>query len=273
MLRLLHVSDLHFGRHSVRAQVEGVERLIAEEKFNAIVISGDLTQRTRAREYAHARAFVEHADGHAPVMVVPGNHDTAWWTAPMGIGSVKAMHSRYRRYIAADLEPVMRIQGATIVGLNSAHGVRLFTMTARPRDISVVGALRPEQWDAAQALFAAAPAGDLKILVFHHNLLRGEISNRWGLSSRSRGITKAAATGADLVLCGHDHQVDVEGLNMNGRRMVVACASTLTTRVRGGGPGSINVIEVEDKTMQVNVMQWHPESKTFERMVWSRFTR
>jgi hypothetical protein len=60
---------------------------------------------------------------------------------------------------------------------------------------------------------------------------------------------------------------------MDGRRMVVACASTLTTRVRGGGPGSINVIEVEDKTMQVNVMQWHPETKKFERMVWSRFTR
>ena len=30
-LRLFHVSDLHFGRHSVAAQVEGVERLIATE--------------------------------------------------------------------------------------------------------------------------------------------------------------------------------------------------------------------------------------------------
>ena len=31
-LRLLHVSDLHFGRYSVAAQVEGVERLIATEQ-------------------------------------------------------------------------------------------------------------------------------------------------------------------------------------------------------------------------------------------------
>lgn len=273
MLRLLHVSDLHFGRHSVAEQVGGVERMIAEEPFSAIVISGDLTQRTRAREYAKARAFVELANGHAPVMVVPGNHDTAWWLAPMGIGSVPAMHQRYRRYIMDDLEPVMRLPGATIVGLNSAHGIQPFTLTMRPRDLSVVGALRREQWQRAQQFFADAPPGDAKVLVFHHNLLRGERSNRWGLSNRARGIDSAVATGADLVLCGHDHQVDVEAVNTSGRHMVVACASTLTTRVRGGGPGAINVIELDEKMIQVNVLQWESGSKAFKRTAWSRFTR
>lgn len=272
-LRLLHLSDLHFGRHSVAEQVEGLERMINAETFNAIVIAGDLTQRTRSREYARARRFVELADGRAPVMVVPGNHDTAWWTAPLGFGSVAAMHKRYRRYIMDDLEPVMRIPGATVVGLNSAHGIRAFTLTMRPRDLSVVGALKREQWERAKQVFAGAPPGDAKVLVFHHNLLRGEISNRWGLSSRAKGISSAQSTGADLVLCGHDHQVNVEAVNTSGRHMVVACASTLTTRVRGGGPGAVNVIDVDDKMIQVNVMQWHRESKSFERMVWSRFTR
>ncbi|HXE82053.1 MAG TPA: metallophosphoesterase, partial [Gemmatimonadales bacterium] len=65
-LRLLHVSDLHFGRHSVAEQVEGLERMINAETFSAIVIAGDLTQRTRSREYARARKFVELADGRAP---------------------------------------------------------------------------------------------------------------------------------------------------------------------------------------------------------------
>jgi len=75
-LRLLHVSDLHFGRSSVKAQVEGVERIVAEERFDAVVISGDLTQRTRRWEFDRARKFVEDARRHAPVLVVPGNHDT-----------------------------------------------------------------------------------------------------------------------------------------------------------------------------------------------------
>jgi 3',5'-cyclic AMP phosphodiesterase CpdA len=272
-LRLLHVSDLHFGRSSVAAQVEGVERLIAEEALDAIVISGDLSQRTRTWEFERAGAFIKKAEARAPVMVVPGNHDTAWWTAPLGVGSVDAMYTRYRKYVREDLEPVIRIPGATIVGLNSSHGIRPFTLTARPRDLSVVGALRKAQWAKAQQTFAAAPAGDAKVLVFHHNLLRGDLSNRWGLSNRAGGITSALGTGADLVLCGHDHQPDVEGLDGGGRRMVVACASTLTTRVRGGGPGAINAIEIDEKTIQVNVLQWSEEQKEFTRVMWMRYTR
>lgn len=272
-LRLLHVSDLHFGRSSVAAQVEGVQRVYSSERFDAIVISGDLSQRTRTRELEQAREFVKDAGSHAPVLVVPGNHDTAWWTAPMGIGSVPAMYTRYRQHVSEELEPVLRIPGATIVGLNSAHGIRPFTLTARPRDLSVVGALRAAQWEKAKREFGGGEAGALKVLVFHHNLLRGELSRRWGLSSRARGIASAIATGADLVLCGHDHQTRIEGLNVNGHRMVVACASTLTTRVRGGGPGAINLIDVDEKTIQVNVLQWSDEAKSFARVMWARYTR
>jgi 3',5'-cyclic AMP phosphodiesterase CpdA len=272
-LRLLHVSDLHFGRSSVAAQVEGVERVISTEHFDAIVISGDLSQRTRTREFERAREFVRDSGRHAPVLVVPGNHDTAWWTAPLGLGSISAMYARYRKYVSEELEPVLHLSGATIVGLNSSHGIRPFTLTARPRDLSVVGALRARQWAKAKRAFDAAPPGDLKVLVFHHNLLRGELSNRWGLSNRENGIASAAATGADLVLCGHDHQTRVESIETDGGKLVVACASTLTTRVRGGGPGSINVIEIDERAIQVTVRRWNRKPKSFGRVMWARYTR
>lgn len=272
-LRLLHVSDLHFGRSSVAAQVEGVERLFGSEKFDAIVVSGDLSQRTRTREFLRARKFIDDAARHAPVLVVPGNHDTAWWTAPLGMGSLSAMTARYREHISAELEPVLHIPGATIVGLNSAHGIRAFTLTARPRDLSVVGALVTAQWDKAQREFAAAPRKDVRVLVFHHNLLRGELSNRWGLANRAGGIENAVATGAQLVLCGHDHQAAVDCVDLHGRRMVVACASTLTTRVRGGGAGAINVLEIDDQTVQVSVMKWSDQERAFTRAIWSKFSR
>jgi 3',5'-cyclic AMP phosphodiesterase CpdA len=272
-LRLLHVSDLHFGRSSVAAQVAGVEQLIATEPFDAIVVSGDLSQRTRTREFERAKKFLLDAARHAPVLVVPGNHDTAWWVAPLGMGSVAAMYSRYRKFVSDELEPVMRIPGATLVGLNSAHGVRSFTLTTRPRDLSVVGALRKSQWAKAKRDFDGTPPGDLKVLVFHHNLLRGEISNRWGLANRAAAIESAAATGADLVLTGHDHQAGVESLDVRGHRMVVACASTLTTRVRGGGPGSINIIDADEKTIQVSIRQWSDDAREFERVMWARYSR
>jgi 3',5'-cyclic AMP phosphodiesterase CpdA len=191
----------------------------------------------------------------------------------MGIGSRAAVYARYRAFIRDALEPVLRIPGATIVGLNSAHGIQPYTLTLRLRDLSVVGALRKAQWARAAEAFKAAPAGDLKVLVFHHNLLRGDLSHRWGLANRARGIEQALATGADLVLCGHDHDEKVDQVSRGDRRMVVACASTLTTRVRGGGPASINFIEADDAAITVSDWEWSAAAGTFARAKWARFAR
>jgi 3',5'-cyclic AMP phosphodiesterase CpdA len=272
-VRLLHVSDLHFGRPSLTEQVDEVEILVDRERFDAIVISGDVSQRTRRREFMKAREFIEELERHAPVFVVPGNHDAAWWMAPMGIGSRAAMFVRYRLFIRQELEPVLHIPGATIVGLNSAQGIRPSTLTSRLRDLSIVGAIRRRQWKKSKTEFDAAPAGDLKVLVFHHNLLIGNLSQRWGLASRAKGIGQAFATGAELVLCGHDHDEKVDQVTAGDRNMVVAAASTLTKRVRGDRPASINIIDADETTITVSECAWSAELRTFARAKWARFAR
>ena len=104
------------------------------------------------------------------------------------------------------LEPVVRAPGVTLVGLNTAPGVHWFTLTWDPHDVSVVGALRPRQLEHAASVFAEAPASDARVVVMHHNPLRGAISSRIGLL-RSVPVMRAfGAMGVDLVLCGHDHQ-------------------------------------------------------------------
>jgi 3',5'-cyclic AMP phosphodiesterase CpdA len=271
--RILHVSDLHFGAPSVAVQVEALERIIGGEHFDAIVVSGDLSQRTRTREFERARELIQLAERRAPVLVVPGNHDVAWWMAPMGLGSVNAMYARYRKFIRDDLEPQLRLPGLTLVGLNSAQGIRPGTLTTRPRDLSVVGAVRGEQWANAKRAFDAAPTDDLKVLVLHHNLLRGQRSNRWGLASRALGVTSAAVTGADLVLCGHDHEDRIDHPMAAGRRFVVSCANTLSDRVRGGGPSSLNVIDADEKTIAVTPWAWNVAAQTFTPSQGKCFTR
>ncbi|MBI1808522.1 MAG: metallophosphoesterase [Gemmatimonadetes bacterium] len=272
MIRLLHASDLHFGKPSVPAQIEALEAFARAGAWDAIVVSGDLSQRTRTREFLRARAFLDRMRALAPLLVIPGNHDVAWWMAPMGLGSTEAMYTRYSRYISEELEPVLQCPGLTIAGVNSSHGIRPFTLTTRPRDLSVVGAVRPSQWARARERFAAA-GDDCKVLVLHHNLLRGHLSNRWGLSARARGIDEAAATGADLVLCGHDHEEQVAQVEAGGRRFVVSTASTLTTRVRGHRPASFNVIEVEADAVRMTVMAWSGARRDFEAGATSRFPR
>ena len=263
MPRLLHVSDLHFGHHGVPAQVEALEAIIAREAFDAIVVSGDLTQRQRVHEYARALKFLRLARDRAPVIAVPGNHDVSWWLAPFGLGRPRSMYHRYRRFVSTEVEPEMHLPGLTFVGLNSAQGLQSFTLTVRLRDLSVVGVLLPEQWDRARAVFAASPPENLKVLVMHHNLLRGRLSNRWGLVNRARGIEQAAATGADLVLCGHDHEERMEQVTAAGRRFVVSTANTLSDRMRGGQPSALNVIEGDAAQLRLALWQWRPALSTF----------
>lgn len=263
-MRILHASDLHFGRHSIGAQVAALERFIAAEPLDAIIVSGDLSQRTRRREFERASAFIRKCEAAAPTLVVPGNHDCAWWSGILGIGGEYAMFERYREYVRSELEPKLQVPGATIVGLNSAHGIQSWTLTRRPRDLSVVGAVRGRQWERARLAFALAPASDLRVLVLHHNLLPGNMSRRWGLASRKLGVVDAALTGARVVCCGHDHEQDAREVKVADRYMVVSTAGTLTDRARGSLPGSWNLIEADQKRIVVGIHAWQPDG-TFHR--------
>lgn len=255
-MRILQFSDVHFGRHAIASHVEAVARRIAEGRYDVVVAAGDLTQRNFRGQFAQAKAFLDAARAHARVLAVPGNHDVAWWWKPVGLGPAWPMLRGYRKWISADLEPTVRLPGITLVGLNSCHGIRPYTLTTRLRDLSVVGAVRPEQWAHARATFAAVPAGDLKVLVFHHNLLRGDLSARWGLVNRAAGIDEALATGADLVLNGHDHQTRIEAVERGARRMIVSHSTTLCDRTRGGLPSAFQEIEVAPDAVTLRAVVW-----------------
>jgi 3',5'-cyclic AMP phosphodiesterase CpdA len=50
MKTIAHISDLHFGAEDPRI-VEGLTESIAEYHPSVVVISGDLTQRARKRQF------------------------------------------------------------------------------------------------------------------------------------------------------------------------------------------------------------------------------
>ncbi len=262
-MRILQLSDVHFGRHAIPEYLSAIARRIAERRYDVVCVVGDLTQRNFRSQFRAAKAFLDVARAVAPVFVVPGNHDVAFWWKPLGLGPTWALYRGYRKWISDELEPTLRVPGVTFVGLNSCHGVRPYTLTTRLRDIAVVGAVRPEQWERARAAFAAAPAGDLKVLVFHHNLLRGDLSNRWGLVNRADGIGEALSTGADLVLNGHDHQTRIEAVEFTGRRMVVSHSTTLCERTRGGLPSAFQEIEVTPAELRLRACVWTPDAGDF----------
>lgn len=265
MTRVLHVSDLHFGKPAVPEQIEAIEAVIQREKFDVVAISGDLSQRARSGEFQRARAFIRHAEQVSRTIVVPGNHDVKWWRAPFEIGNHKRLYANYRKYIDEELEPVLRIPGATFVGLLTAHGVSRHTLTWNVRDIGVIGALHKAQIERAAQEFEKSPPDDWRVIVLHHNPVKGELSQRHGLRNTPRILGAFADIGVHAVLCGHDHQEAVHYIEHTKRGIVISTAGTVSNRSRGGRPSSINVLEFQERKIHVATLIWSRDASEFIR--------
>ena len=260
-VRVLHVSDIHCGHPFVAEHVAAALELAAASRFDAIVISGDFSQRARVPEFERAREILDRFRAIAPTLEVPGNHDTAWWHAPFGWGDASRLHEGYKQYINPVLEPVVRVPGVTMVGLNSAAGMLPQAVTWYPRDWRVKGGLTAAQFDGATRALAASPAGDLRLLVVHHNVVRGRLSNRWGLKRPNAALDRIAAMPVDVVCTGHDHEERTEVVTRAGGRFVVSAANTLSSRMRGHRPSALNVIEAN--ATAVTVRAWTYDGGAF----------
>ena len=264
MPTIFHVSDLHFWYPAVPEQYEAIESLIAERRFDVVAVSGDVSQRARAGEFQRARAFLRHASSRSDTIVVPGNHDVKWWRAPLGFGDRSRMYDNYRRYIDEDLEPVLRVRGATLVGLNTSQGVTRRTLTWNLRDISIIGDLSRAQLDRARRELDVAPADDARVIVMHHNPVKGELSGRHGLKHTRRILGQFADMGVDLVLCGHDHQEAIHHVEHTRKGTIISTAGTVSNRSRGGRPSSVNVIDITPSTIEVTTLIWTSRTSAFE---------
>ena len=273
MPSVIHVSDLHFGHPAVPEQFEAIEALILDRRFDVVAISGDVSQRSRSGEFLRARAFIRAAESVSRVIVVPGNHDVAWWRAPLGFRDPERMYEKYRRYVSAELEPVLRVDGATFVGLNTAQGVHHRTLTWNMRDLSVIGDLRPRQIDWAREQFDGSPRTDARVIVMHHNPVKGELSGRHGLKHTRKILGAFAAMGVDLVLCGHDHQEAVHYIEHTQKGTVISTAGTVSNRSRGGRPSSMNLIDLSPAAVEVATLIWSSETRAFVPGPARRFDR
>src|ERR1051326_5427996 len=70
MRKIVHLSDLHFGRVD-EALIEPLVGAVVEAAPRLVVVSGDLTQRARESQFREARAFLDRLP--RPQVVVPGS--------------------------------------------------------------------------------------------------------------------------------------------------------------------------------------------------------
>jgi 3',5'-cyclic AMP phosphodiesterase CpdA len=256
---IAHLSDLHFGGLADLAQIEALETFLPTLGLDTVVIAGDLSQRARHGEFQAAHAFLNRLRPHAPMLVVPGNHDIEWWKSPLSLLGEERKYRKYLRYFR-ELRPVLEIPGAVLAGALSSYGVAFGSLTLNIRDVAVKGHLPKSETDRVTQVFAKAPPEAARVLVFHHNVLPGALSRRMGLANWRSAYRRLLATGADVILCGHDHQ---EGAGQIEGTLAVSTSGTHSHRVRGGRPSVFNLVTIEPGAVHIRHYRWAPRTKEF----------
>jgi 3',5'-cyclic AMP phosphodiesterase CpdA len=240
--RIAHLSDLHFGADQpevVAALAEDVARFAPD----LIAVSGDLTQHARHAEFHAAMQFLRALP--APVLAVPGNHDVP---AVDLLERFADPWGRWRRHVAAEVEPDWTDGSVAVLGLNTARRGGLYFNWARGR----VGRLRLARLEAR----LAALSPDLfRIVVAHHPFAAPVLSPGARLVGGAAPALKALVRHqVGLVLTGHLHLPDIAPLP--GARLVLVQAATATSHRLRGAANAWHPIEVAGGVAHVATRSW-----------------
>jgi 3',5'-cyclic AMP phosphodiesterase CpdA len=231
MSALLQISDTHFGTERPDV-VTALLDLVHAQQPDAVVLSGDITQRATAAQFAKARAFVDRL-GPRPVLAIPGNHDLPLFNL---LERLVWPYRRYRQAFGVELEPELSLPSWLVLGVNTTRVYR-----------HVDGEVSLAQIERVERRLRQARAGQVRVVVVHqpaavnrreetHNLLHG----------REAALQRWALAGADIVMGGHIHLP--YALAWRGRDTglwVVQAGTAVSSRTRHDAGNSVNLLRGE----------------------------
>ena len=257
MRTLLHLSDLHFGRvdEALLAPLSAFTRKLEPD---VVVVSGDLTQRARTRQFQEARRFLDTLP--QPQIVVPGNHDV-----PMHdiLSRFLRPREKFRRYITNDANPEYVDDEIAVLGIDTARSLTIKN-----------GRINEHQIEQMRAGFHAMSPRIAKIVVSHHpfdlpdHYDAGELVGRAPLAMQI-----FASCGVDLLLAGHLH-VSHTGNTASRYRiddyaaLVVQAGTATSTRGRGES-NSFNVIRIRLAASKSSASPGNPMPRPSRPSRWS----
>lgn len=248
MKRLLHLSDLHFGRDR-QELLQPLSRAVNLLDPDLVIISGDLTQRATVTQFEAAAAFIR---GLAPpVITIPGNHDLPLHNLFLRI--FFPWH-RYRRWINSDLDPKYVDNEVVVVGVNTVN-----------RFAWQQGWLRSRALRRICMEFGKAAGERTRIVVVHHPLEHLPDERKSLMRNAAVGIQALSDCGADIVLSGHLHSWRADTFAaVAGRSSTVQvhAGTSLSNRLRGE-VNDFNLLEIEAGKIKVLRHAFSDMSATF----------
>jgi len=246
-ITILHISDLHFGPPLVHDVAEAVINVAGTLRPDVVVVSGDLTQRATRDQFEAAKSFIGRLP-QVPTLVIPGNHDVPLYRLLQRFNNP---HGLYKEIISEDLNPVIRLDSAILVGLDSTA----------PRTAISNGRIHSWQLDHCKEAFSDASEDVIKIVVAHHHFAPApDYLHDWTMPKSKRAIMRFIELDVDLILGGHLHRayignsLDFFPGTHRDRGIIIAQSGTTTSR-RGRGreqeKNSFNMVEVFQKTIDI----------------------
>ena len=228
--RLFHISDIHFGVED-RGALAAVERAVAEEGPDAVVCTGDLTQRATKKQYEEAARWFEALG--VPVLLDPGNHDMPYYNL------WERFTDPYRRYRGLDqrVGNTLESDDVVLVALKT-------TVRAQPRFPWSDGVVMQKALDETLEQLARLDGDSRTVIVTaHHPLLGPSDARKNPTIGGDRAFSAIAATCAHAIISGHVHVPFDEVRERDGNSIRMIGTGTLSTRLRNGAPPSYSVID------------------------------
>jgi len=206
-LRILHLSDLHFGRIYLPA-LQGLRNYLGENRhsIHLIIITGDLTQRARNREFLLARDFIESLT--VPVFIIPGNHDIPLFHLGQRFFNP---YKRFCNYLSPWSSNYFEDDRVIVCGLWTTNN-----FTVKKELIH-----QHEMEDLERRMVNAS--SKLRIIASHHPLTPDHLSEKF---KRMLNLSP------HLFLWGHEHQSKVSTFADYPGTIAVAGGTSVSSRLR-----------------------------------------
>ena len=237
MKLVAHMSDPHFGTQDKRICQALVQEL-GELEPACVVVSGDLTQRGRRRQFRQAHRWLESLG--LPYLTVPGNHDIPLYDL---FTRFLRPRKRYLTYITDDLTPCFVDDSLVIAGVDTTKS---FTTKH--------GAITREKIEAVLAEVARFK-DRWRVLVAHHPFIVPPESHEPAVEGADEVLPLLEAADVDLILTGHLHIPHCAGRNEQHSIVHVQAGTCISTRTRGE-PNGYNQLRFEGDEVTIIHRQW-----------------
>lgn len=232
MSSLIQISDPHFGTVQLPV-MQALVQLARAQRPDVLVLSGDITQRASALQFAQARAFCDSL-GIPQMLAIPGNHDVPLFNL---YHRLFTPYARYCQAFGPELAPVVSTPELHVIGVKT---------TRRWRHKN--GEVSSEQIARVAAQLQRSDPAQLRIVVVHQPV---HVMHTEDQHDRLRGWEPAvhawSRAGADIVMGGHIHLPSLCDLSarldgLERRLWCVQAGTALSSRVRAGIPNSVNLL-------------------------------